>query len=87
MTYPLTRSIRETAAVADGWQVGTLVIHGNTYHLETDSRLIDITEDHTVEVMNGNNWQAIGQDNLAKKTAEGWPLLAGMKARVKHNGR
>ncbi|MTI82714.1 MAG: hypothetical protein FH756_02205 [Firmicutes bacterium] len=81
---PITEHIHGTASVAAGWQIGILVIDGDSALLDSDSGEMVIDESDIVEVRNGQYWEQVSGDDFLKKTAEGWPLLAGMTVRVRH---
>jgi hypothetical protein len=67
--------------MAGGWNVGVLVIDQAAW-LDVGEKLILIGDNALVEVKNGNQWQQIKIKDFKRKTIDGWPVLAGMTARV-----
>lgn len=82
----LAKHIRETASLAEGYQVGRLIIENHAY-LEIENKdgidRVLLTQEHTIEIYNNYAWQLIKYEYLKRKTDYGWPLFAGFEARVK----
>jgi len=79
--FLLVRSLQKTADILDGWKVGCLVIKDIAYVELDNGSAIEINE--TLEVRNGDEWQTVSHEDLGKRTPEGWPLLAGLDARLR----
>ncbi|MDF1511068.1 hypothetical protein Gp_63 [Bacillus phage vB_Bacillus_1020A] len=83
--FSLSEHIKETIDRVDGYQTGTLVVEGlKVSLLQSDNTEIQLDESYVVEVRNGNEYMAVTIEQcIGQKTKEGWPLLAGLYARVK----
>lgn len=81
----LASHIRETSDIAGGYLTGTLFVEGEAVGLQRQNgEEILLDDTYMIEVRNGDAYQQITiGDALTAKTAEGWPLYAGLYARVK----
>jgi hypothetical protein len=81
----LSEQIKDTINRVDGFTTGTLVVNENEVSLLLkDGTWLILSDQRTIEVRNGSEYVSVTyQDALEKKTSEGWPLLAGLYARVK----
>lgn len=77
----LTRHIQKTADIAGGFVVGNLVIDGGVFIQMENGQLVSATG--SVEVKNGDHWQTLTPADFEAVTVEGWPLYAGLDARMK----
>lgn len=77
----LARRIEKTADIAGGFIVGTLVIEDGVFIQLEDGQMIPATG--SVEVKNGDTWQILTPADFVAVTVEGWPLYAGLDARMK----
>lgn len=96
----LSESIKKTAAIADGWGLGRLIFEkedcGWVPYIEMGSRgdidskeYIDVNDhieidDHIVEVLNGDEWHTMTEEDYKRVTAEGWPLFGGFDCKYKY---
>ncbi len=77
----LTRSIEKTANIAGGYTVGNLVIDPSGVFIQVENgELVPVTG--KVEVKNGDIWEALTVADFNDETPEGWPLNAGLDARM-----
>lgn len=81
----LASHIRETSDIAGGYLTGTLFVEGEAVGLQRQNgEEILLDDTYMIEVRNGDAYQQITiGDALTAKTAEGWPLYAGLYVRVK----
>lgn len=79
----LANSIKKTLSIADGWQVGRLIIENETFIELDNGEVIEVTDDHKIEVLNGEQWEELRKEDFEAKTVEGWPLFAGFDVRFK----
>ncbi len=77
----LSDSIKKTISIADGYQLGRLIIDEEPY-IKTEKGEVR-ARGLIVEVLNGAEWYRLGADDYEKKTEEGWPLFAGADCRYK----
>lgn len=84
----IKRTTREIDAFFGGYTIGTLIIDGDTVSLETGRGEIVLDETYHIEVLGGDEYHTITY-NQARNTMsrDGWPLYAGLEARVKKKGR
>ena len=80
--YFLLQSIQITADIADGWTVGNLVIENQQAYLQLENGSI-IHASGIIEVKNGDVYQRLTAEDYKSETKEGWPLYAGLRARMK----
>jgi hypothetical protein len=85
--FKLARSIRQTADIAGGYIVGTLVIeNGKVYVQKDNGELIEITPKQSIEVYNEGDRKYVKisyEDAVTTMSSDGWPLFAGLDVRVK----
>lgn len=85
--FKLARSIRQTADIAGGYIVGTLVIeNGNAYVHKENGKEIEIKPEQSIEVYNEGDRKYVKisyEDAVTKVSTDGWPLFAGLDVRVK----
>lgn len=69
----------------DGYDVGTLIIEGDRVSLmNVDDTIKPVTNAHTIDVLNGREYVTITpHDAIHTLTREGWPLYAGLYARIR----
>ena len=77
----LTRSIEKTANIAGGYTVGNLVIEPQGVFIQVDDGSL-VPAIGKVEVKIGGQWQALTVADYNEETPEGWPLNAGLDARM-----
>jgi len=78
----LTRSIEKTANIAGGYTVGNLVIEPQGVFIQLDDgSLTPVTG--KLEVKIGDSWEFLTVADFNEETPEGWPLNAGLDARMK----
>lgn len=62
----------------DGYTVGTLIVT-----LETRNGEIPLESAASIEVLNGDNYESVTLADCRRISTDGWPLFAGLYARVK----
>lgn len=69
----------------EGFEVGTLIVDAGVVSLDTNDGMIELTADHKIEVLNGDHYLAVTLDDCLSRVTEGegWPLFAGLYARIK----
>lgn len=77
----LVRHIQRTADIAGGFIVGNLVIDDDVFIQLDNGQLVPATG--SVEVKNGDHWRCLTTTDFQAVTVEGWPLYAGLDARMK----
>jgi hypothetical protein len=85
---PLTKHITQTTdridAALDGWTLGVLVIEDGRVELQLDDNsLIPVPAGAVLEVKNGSSWEPLANSDLRLLDRYGWPLFAGLDARMK----
>jgi hypothetical protein len=67
----------------DGYQIGTIVVENGraVLHREKGGSL-PLETAKTIEVLNGDHYESVTYADCLRQTSEGWPLLAGLYARV-----
>lgn len=80
----IKRTTREIDAFFERYTLGTLIVDGDTVLLETKNCEIVLDETYAIEVYGDGKYHPITFDQ-AKNTmsSDGWPLYAGLEARVK----
>ncbi|MEK8128643.1 hypothetical protein WMW72_12070 [Paenibacillus filicis] len=80
----MTGWMREAADKLGGYRTGTLVIDGGVVSLQDATGLLsELTDKDQIEVLNGDAYEVVTLlQALTLRTGEGWPLLAGLYARV-----
>jgi hypothetical protein len=86
--YPLTKHINQTTdridAALDGWTLGVLVIEDGRVELQLDDNsLIPVPTGAVLEIKNGSGWEPLANSDLRLLDRYGWPLFAGLDARMK----
>lgn len=81
----LSEHMKETANIIAGYVTGRVVIEHGAVSLQLSSgELVALSQVHRFEVRSGSEYETVTLEQaLSLKTAEGWPLLAGLYARVK----
>ena len=77
----LVSSIRRTADIAGGFIVGQLVIDPTGVFIQKETGEL-IPAIGSVEVKIGDHWEALTVADFNDETPEGWPLNAGLDARM-----
>jgi len=80
----LSERIKETADIMAGFMTGRLFVENGTVGIQlSNGEEIYLGERDHIEVRNGEAYQQITSVVvLTAKTVEGWPLYAGLYARV-----
>jgi hypothetical protein len=84
--FNLAKSLRQTADIAGGYIVGTLVIeNGKVYVQKDNGELTEITPQQSIEVYcEGDGYTRVTyEDAVTTMSSDGWPLFAGLDVRVK----
>lgn len=80
----MRRSIRDIDAFLGGYTLGTLIVDGGKVSLETKNGEIVLDETYRIEVLGGDEYHQITYDQARNTmSSDGWPLYAGLEARVK----
>lgn len=80
----MRRSIRDIDAFLGGYTLGTLIVDGDTVSLETGRGEIVLDETYVIEVYGDGKYHPITYDKARNTmSSDGWPLYAGLEARVK----
>jgi hypothetical protein len=81
----LNDHIKETIDRVDGYTIGTLVVDGNDVSLQLNNgAFLMLDNTYSIEVRNGSDYVKVTvQDAIRAKTDAGWPLYAGLYAKVK----
>lgn len=81
----LSEHMKETADIMAGFTTGRLFVENGTVGIQlSNGEEIYLGEGDHIEIRNGQVYQQItSAEALAAKTVEGWPLYAGLYARVK----
>ena len=82
----LSESIKNTIAIVEGYKLGRLIIEDNANYIETEDGAILDVQGLIVEVLAGNEWYRLSNDDYDMKTVEGWPLFGGFHCRYKDEG-
>lgn len=86
--YVLSDHIKKTVRTIDAflgnYAIGTLVVENEQAFLVTENDEIQLDDSFIIEVLAGNQYRTITYDQ-ARNTmiSDGWPLYAGLEARVK----
>lgn len=80
----IKQTVRTIDAFLENYTLGTLIVDGDTVSLETKHGEIVLDESYVIEVYGDGKYHPITFDQ-AKNTMsrDGWPLYAGLEARVK----
>jgi len=77
----LIRSMEKSINIIDGFTTGNLVIEPMGVFIQKETgELIPVIG--KVEVKCGDGWHALTIDDYNEETPEGWPLNAGLDARM-----
>jgi hypothetical protein len=80
----LTKSIRTTCDMAEGYKVGTLIVDSNCVYLEDEHGKTKLQLHDTIEVYNGEQVDRLTYDEvLYTFSSDGWPAYAGLSARYR----
>ena len=79
----LAASIEKTLNILEGWVTGRMVIDQGAFVQLDDGKLIPVEENHIVEVKNGDVWKHLSEADFGIISIDGWPLYAGMDARIR----
>jgi hypothetical protein len=80
----LTKSIRTTCDIAEGYKVGTLIVESNSVYLEGEHGKTELQPHDTIEVYNGEQVDRLTYDDvLYTFSSDGWPAYAGLRARYR----
>jgi hypothetical protein len=83
----IKRTVRTIDAFLENYTLGTLIVDGDTVSLETKNGEIVLDESYVIEVFDGEKYHQITYDQARSTiSSDGWPLYAGLKARVKKGG-
>lgn len=82
--YFLANSLKKTISIAEGWQVGRLIIENSAFIELDNGEAIEVTKEHKIEILNGEQWEELRQEDFGVKTVEGWTLFAGFDVRFKN---
>jgi hypothetical protein len=71
----------------DGFTIGTIIVENGVATLETKTGEINLDEVTSIEVLNGADYVSVTAEDCRVKldSITGWPLFAGMYARVRLN--
>jgi hypothetical protein len=80
----IKRTVRTIDEFLENYTLGTLIVDGDTVSLETKSGEIVLDESYVIEVFAGGKYHPITYDKARNTmSSDGWPLYAGLEARVK----
>ena len=80
----IKQTVRTIDAFLENYTLGTLIVDGDIVSLETKSGEIVLDESYVIEVFAGNQYHTITYDQARNTMSRyGWPLYAGLEARVK----
>lgn len=80
----IKRTTREIDAFLENYTIGTLIVDGDTVSLEAKSGEILLDETYVIEVFAGGKYHPITYEQARNTMSrDGWPLYAGLEARVK----
>jgi hypothetical protein len=80
----MRRSIRDIDAFLGNYTIGTLIVGDGKVSLETKYGEIVLDETYHIEVLGGGEYHQITYDQARNTMSrDGWPLYAGLEARVK----
>jgi hypothetical protein len=80
----IKQTVRTIDAFLENYTLGTLIVDGDTVSLETKHCEIVLDESYVIEVFAGNQYHTITYDQARNTmSSDGWPLYAGLEARVK----
>lgn len=82
----MQNTISQLDAIIDGWTLGYLIINsGHAFLALTIGEVILLDHDNfNIEVRNNDEFVPVTVNQILNtKTAEGWPLMAGLDARIR----
>lgn len=80
----IKQTVRTIDAFLERYTLGTLIVDGDTVSLETKNSEILLDETYVIEVLSGEKYHPITYDQARNTmSSDGWPLYAGLEARVK----
>ncbi len=80
----IKRTTREIDAFLGNYAIGTLVVENEQAFLVTENDEIQLDDSFIIEVLAGNQYRTITYDQARNTmSSDGWPLYAGLEARVK----
>jgi hypothetical protein len=83
----IKRTTREIDAFLENYTLGTLIIENSEVSLETKNGVIVLDETYVIEVFAGGKYHPITYEQaLNTMSRDGWPLYAGLEARVRKGG-
>lgn len=83
----IKRTTREIDAFLENYTLGTLIIENSEVSFETKNGEIVLDETYAIEVFAGGKYHPITYDQARNTMSrDGWPLYAGLEARVKKGG-
>src|SRR5690606_19443645 len=83
----IKQTVRTIDAFLGGYTIGTLIVGDGKVSLETKYGEIVLDETYHIEVLGGGEYHQITYDQARSTiSSDGWPLYAGLEARVKKEG-
>ncbi|MCO7126604.1 hypothetical protein NIE88_12600 [Sporolactobacillus shoreicorticis] len=85
----MQNTISQIDAFIENWTFGTLIVEDNHAFLalEIGEVILLDHEQFEIEIRNGDEFMPVTLDQvLTSKTVEGWPLYAGLDARIRQRG-
>lgn len=80
----IKQTVRTIDAFLDNYTLGTLIIENDTVSLETEKDEILLDDSYIIEIFDGKKYHPITySDAVSTISNDGWPLYAGLEARVK----
>jgi len=80
----IKQTIRIIEASLEGYTLGTLIVDGDTVALEAENGEIKLDTTYVIEVYGNGKYHPITyRQALNTMSRDGWPLYAGLEARVK----
>jgi hypothetical protein len=80
----IKKTVRTIDAFLENYTLGTLIVNGDTVSLETKNGDIKLEESDIIEVFAGGKYHPINYEQARNTMSrDGWPLYAGLEARVK----
>lgn len=80
----IKRTTRGIDAFLENYTLGTLIVDGDIVSLETKHGEIVLDESYVIEVFGGEKYHPVTYDKARNTmSSDGWPLYAGLEARVK----
>jgi hypothetical protein len=83
----IKQTIRIIEASLEEYTLGTLIVDGDTVALEAENGEIVLDETYVIEVFAGGKYHRITYEQARNTMSrDGWPLYAGLEARVRKGG-